>query len=190
MADGRPPVFYTVPAGKSPRRCDYCPAQLFFVRVPKRDGRTGWVPVHCDPAKVPGASLPTSIADGRGVNHWATCTGRNRAREDHPRPTQGGQAQQRELPVDHKSHRCIFCMCTATARCRIPRAAIDPADLDAYVGRYDVIGPAQLPETVDCYFVHLETPVCSNPECLKKWQADAPLGMRLRAGAREAEANS
>lgn len=189
MADARPPQRYTVPAGKQPKRCEYCPEFIYFIRVPKTGGGTRWVPVHCNPKLVDGGKIPTTTEHGTGVNHWTNCAGRDRARQDHPRPTKSGPAQQRELAVDHKSHRCIFCMCTAVQRCSIPRADIDPADLDAYVGRYDVIGPAQLPETVSCFFVQLEPPVCSNPECQRKWKTDAPIGMRLRAGVRGSEAN-
>lgn len=178
MSSGRAVNWYTVPAGKQPKPCrakDVCDKAIYLVRSQKTPG--AFIPVDCD---VPGGKRPTATEHGLGVNHYETCKDPNRFRRSNrpASPAQIGQAQQREMPVAHKSPSCIVCGCTSGARCSIPKSELDALEQDIQVGRYSLIGPHELPETVSCYFIQFNPPVCSKPDCRAKRQSELPLRMR------------
>jgi hypothetical protein len=59
-----------VPHGTEPARCKACGTTIYFVRTK----RLKLIPVDCTARSYgPGVRAPTTIADGYGVAHFATC---------------------------------------------------------------------------------------------------------------------
>ncbi len=75
-------VFYAVPPASPHRRCDRCPAEIYWIRTP----RGARMPINCD---VDGGQRPDPGAPllgeepkpGRGRPHFADCNGADQFRK-------------------------------------------------------------------------------------------------------------
>ena len=65
----RGPVYVQVPVGTFSRSCERCPATIYFVSSPRRNGKL--MPIDC--AADENCRPPSSRKPGVGVSHYGTC---------------------------------------------------------------------------------------------------------------------
>lgn len=62
----RAPNFFEIPVGTPPKRCDRCPATIYFIHT--KSGKR--MPVRAD---LEGCKPPVGDVKGRGLSHFADC---------------------------------------------------------------------------------------------------------------------